>query len=94
MRQVHRITDDGFFVEDVILEDGEKTPKDCVEIQAKPGFRWPRWDGKKWVEGGGIFTKAEDGSVDPASRFDPVVLEDGSSVQITEAGKLIKQPAP
>ncbi|EHI98056.1 hypothetical protein CDLVIII_1357 [Clostridium sp. DL-VIII] len=51
MRKVLKIDDNGFFIEDVLLENKEITPDDCIEINCPVGFYKPKWDGDKWVEG-------------------------------------------
>jgi len=56
MKKVLRIDNNGFYIEDVILKDGEATPSDCVEIQCPDGFYKPKWDGTQWIEG---LTQAE-----------------------------------
>lgn len=90
MRQVYRITSGGFFVEDVILNDGEPCPADCVTVQPDntKGLYWPKWNGTRgensvgaWVEGGGLYRREPDGSVNPAKRHDAIVRPDGTRVQ-------------
>ncbi len=51
MRLVLRIDEQGFFVEDVILKEGEEVPADCVENTVPQGLYRPRWNGSEWVEG-------------------------------------------
>ena len=53
MRIVGKIDAQGFFLEDVILEDGEPLPADCIESRPLEWFHKPRWDGAelRWVEG-------------------------------------------
>lgn len=51
MKKVLKIDDNGFFIEDVILENEEIIPDDCVETECPQGFYKPRWDGAKWIEG-------------------------------------------
>lgn len=52
MKKVLRIDIEGFFLEDIILEDDDDiTPSDCVEIECPEGFYRPRWDGQRWIEG-------------------------------------------
>jgi hypothetical protein len=51
MKKVLRINENGLFVEDVILEDEETTPEDCIETYCPGGFFWPKWNGSKWIEG-------------------------------------------
>lgn len=51
MKKVLKIDPEGFFLEDVILEDFQEIPSDCVETHCPEGFFKPKWDGEKWVEG-------------------------------------------
>jgi hypothetical protein len=53
MRKVIRIDKQGYYREDVILQDHEPTPEDCVEIEVPEGFYYPKWDfvNLQWVEG-------------------------------------------
>lgn len=50
--QVYKFDNDGYYIEPVILEEGESLPTDCTEKEP-PIPNWkPRWDGSKWVETG------------------------------------------
>lgn len=60
MKKVIRIEPDGLFAEDVLMQDGEETPLDCIETPCPDGFIWPRWDGEKWTEGGSPPTETEE----------------------------------
>lgn len=51
MRKVIKIDSNGYFIEDVILENEEITPEECIEIECPQGFYKPRWDGSRWIEG-------------------------------------------
>lgn len=53
MRKAIRVNEQGFFLEDVILQDYESTPEDCVDIEVPEGFYYPKWDfvNLQWVEG-------------------------------------------
>ena len=52
MRKVIRINlETEMFLEEVILENGESLPKDCIETPCPDGFYHPKWDGEQWVEG-------------------------------------------
>lgn len=51
MRKVLKIDDNGYFIEDVILENEEITPEGCIEVECPQGFYKPRWDGSRWIEG-------------------------------------------
>ena len=52
MRKVIRIDETGLFIEDVILQNTDEVPTDCIETPCEEGFILPKWDGEKWVEGG------------------------------------------
>lgn len=50
---VARIDREGYFLEDVILQEGEEMPVDCIEGRpntTERGFYRPRWTGTEWVE--------------------------------------------
>ena len=51
MRPVSRVDAQGFYVEDVLLGDGEAVPEDCVGERPRDGFHAPKWTGEEWVEG-------------------------------------------
>lgn len=51
MKQVFRIDHNGFYVEDVLLEDGQETPQDCREDRPPQGLYKPKYNGTDWVEG-------------------------------------------
>ncbi len=51
MRVVARIDQQGNFLEDVLLEDGEPMPEGCVEERPPEGLHSPKWTGSEWVEG-------------------------------------------
>ena len=51
MKKAIRIDGDGLFIEDVLLNDIEDLPNDCITIQCENGFYTPKWDGEKWIEG-------------------------------------------
>lgn len=99
MKQVYRVTSDGFFVEDVHLADNAPVPSDCVVQQSPQGFNWPKWTGTRgknatgsWGEGGGIWHKQADGKVDPSKRYDDVTLPDGSKIRRGVDNLLVKTP--
>jgi hypothetical protein len=49
MRKVHRFDKDGFYVEDVILEENQPTPSDCTEILMLEGIWLPaKFEGGQW----------------------------------------------
>jgi len=50
MKLLHKIDANGFFIEDVILQDNEQATPDLISIQPV-GFHKPKWSGGKWVEG-------------------------------------------
>lgn len=51
MKKVLRTDNNGYFIEDVILEVNEETPNDCIETLCPEGFYKPKWNGTEWVEG-------------------------------------------
>jgi len=51
MRKVLKIDSNGFYIEDIILQDGKAIPSDCIEITCPDGFYKPKWNGTAWVEG-------------------------------------------
>lgn len=51
MKKVLKIDSKGYFIEDVLLDENETTPTDCVEVPCQQGFYKPKWDGTHWVEG-------------------------------------------
>jgi hypothetical protein len=50
-RVVSKIDAQGYFVSDVLLEDGEATPQGCIESRPPEGFYSPKWAGSEWIEG-------------------------------------------
>jgi len=75
MRKVLRIDSNGFYIEDVILQDSKAIPSDCIEIICPDGFYKPKWDGNTWVEG---LTQAEIDAIKnvPAPKTDTEVMQD------------------
>jgi len=53
MIKVMRIDQDGYFVEDVLLEDWMEIPSDCIIHEVQEGLHLPKWDfvELQWVEG-------------------------------------------
>jgi hypothetical protein len=52
MKKVIRIDEQGLFLEDVILQDHELIPTNCIETDCQGGLYLPKWNGTEWVEGG------------------------------------------
>jgi hypothetical protein len=52
-RKVNRIDEQGLYIEDVILNDNEETPADCIETPCPGGFYYPKFnkDSDEWEEG-------------------------------------------
>jgi hypothetical protein len=50
MKQVYKIDSSGFYVEPVILKNGEKTPSDCVEVMPASLYK-AKWMNGVWSEG-------------------------------------------
>lgn len=53
MIKVLRIDEAGFYIEDVILQEGDLIPADCIEIQPPDGMIRLKWDrdAEAWIEG-------------------------------------------
>ncbi|MEH7503296.1 hypothetical protein V7152_15005 [Neobacillus drentensis] len=53
MKQVFKIGTDGFYIEPVIVQDGEELTAELIEVEIPEGFYKPKWDkvNIKWVEG-------------------------------------------
>jgi hypothetical protein len=51
MKRVIRIDAEGFFLEDVLIEDDQELPEGCVEDLPAEGFYLPRRVDGNWVEG-------------------------------------------
>jgi hypothetical protein len=51
MKQVYKIDSEGFYVEPVILSEGEELPSDCVEVAIPEGLYKAKFDGTAFVEG-------------------------------------------
>lgn len=50
MKKVHLINQEGFYVEDFIIEDNQKVPSDCVEVPVPDGIFLPaRFENGEWV---------------------------------------------
>lgn len=47
-----RIDKKGYFVEDVILQEGEEVPSDCIETRPPNGLYKAKWTGTEWIEEG------------------------------------------
>jgi hypothetical protein len=50
-RLVAKVDTQGYFLEDVLLEDGAPLPASCIESRPPAGFHSPRWAVSEWVEG-------------------------------------------
>lgn len=51
MKKVIRIDQDGTFLEDVILEDGQELPESCVDAEVPEGLYKPKFVDGVFVEG-------------------------------------------
>jgi hypothetical protein len=51
MRLVRKIDEQGFFIEDVILDDNDKSEDNHIQLEVPQGLHKPKWDGSKWEEG-------------------------------------------
>jgi hypothetical protein len=50
MKRVFKIDSDGFYLEPVILQDNDKTPIDCVEIEPTGSFIKGKFTNGVWEE--------------------------------------------
>jgi hypothetical protein len=50
MKQVFRYDENGFYVEPVILQEGEEIPSDCIEKQPQEGLHKAQLVNGEWVE--------------------------------------------
>lgn len=41
----------GMFIEDILLDENEEIPVDCIETPCPQGLYRPKWNGTEWVEG-------------------------------------------
>ncbi|HBY19725.1 MAG TPA: hypothetical protein DEG71_01735 [Clostridiales bacterium] len=78
--KVMRIDQDGYFVEDILLDEELEIPKDCIDVEdGLVGKYLPKWDfiELKWVEG---------------KVFDPEVeLKNAKDAKISELNTLCNQ---
>lgn len=51
MRRVYQIDTSGKYLTDVILNDSETTPSDCIDVSPPQGLYILKWNGSQWVEG-------------------------------------------
>jgi hypothetical protein len=51
MRLVAKVDAQGHFIEDVLLEDSEALPVECIATRPPEGFYTPQWTGSEWTEG-------------------------------------------
>ena len=51
MTKVIEIDSNGMFVTDVILQDGQAIPTNCIATDCPSGFYLPMWNGSAWAEG-------------------------------------------
>lgn len=51
MREVYKVDVSGFYVEPLLVQDGEEVEKGLIDIRIPDGFHTPRFDGSQWVEG-------------------------------------------
>lgn len=48
---MHKIDENGYFLEDVVCDENEPCPEDCVDCVVQEGLYKPLWNGEAWVEG-------------------------------------------
>ncbi|MNW28270.1 hypothetical protein D3C74_50920 [compost metagenome] len=46
-----KIDKDGFYLEDVMVDNSFQGTSDIIIVPVPPGFNLPKWDGEVWVEG-------------------------------------------
>jgi hypothetical protein len=51
MKVVYRFDNNGFYVEDVVVQDREKVPSDCATIKPQDGLFKAQYANGAWVEG-------------------------------------------
>ena len=51
MNKVARVDLTGLFLEDVLLNEGQEVPANCISVEVPEGFYLPKWSGTAWVEG-------------------------------------------
>ncbi|MDP4268436.1 MAG: hypothetical protein Q8880_13515, partial [Bacteroidota bacterium] len=51
MKKLYQINSDGFYLNDVLLDDGENIPSDCVETELPDGLFKPRYVNDTWQNG-------------------------------------------
>ena len=49
--KVVSIDTSGFYTGDVLLEEGQEVPANCISVEVPEGFYLPKWNGTAWVEG-------------------------------------------
>lgn len=54
MKKVLKIDLNGYYIEDILIEENESIPNSCIEVICPRGFIKPKWNGSKWIEGGVI----------------------------------------
>lgn len=50
MKKLHKIDSNGFYLEDVIIEDDKQIPHDCIDTLLPDGFFKPQYVNGSWVE--------------------------------------------
>lgn len=50
IKQVFKIDEDGYYVEPVIILEGEELPSDCIEERPPDGLYKAQWTGEEWIE--------------------------------------------
>lgn len=52
MKLYRKIDKQGYFIEDVLLQDNEEITEDLIETECPQGLYLPKWNGTEWIEGG------------------------------------------
>ena len=50
-KEVYRFDENGYYIEPVLIKDGESIPSDCTDIRPRDGLIKAKFTGDKWIEG-------------------------------------------
>lgn len=50
LRQVYKIDHQGYFIADILIQEGEEVDYDYIEIRPPNGLYRAKWTGGEWVE--------------------------------------------
>lgn len=66
---VHRINKDGYYVEDVIVQDVDELSDSQIEIPPPNGLYRAKWTGEEWIE-----TMSQE-EIDKLNKHEPTAIE-------------------